>query len=192
MKRIALPFLLAAFAAASFATTLPQITLTETPASVEPGGVIGLGFTLTNNNPSDYVVLTGSDFTGTPVYGTYRDYLATGPLYVAGPSPESATITQPWNGSSMLGVGEFDTFATDPSGTTVAGSIDIHYSVFSQDPNSPTFDPGSQVGPPDNILAVPVTFVVSPEPASVALTGIALAGIVLGGIVLSLRKRRAV
>lgn len=123
MKRMTLAVLgAAAFAVSALAD---PITITLLPSSgnlvTQPGQPIGWGFTLTNTSP-DWVVLTGSEFTASPVYGTYVDYLslATAPLYVAGPAPEASTVQQAWNLGSLLGVGEFDVNATTPLGTDIS------------------------------------------------------------------------
>jgi len=152
----------------------PTLTLIPSDGSVAggPGGVVGWGFTLTNTDPSDWVVLTGSEFTGSTVYGNYVDYLSlpTAPLYVAGPAPESSTVTQDWDPSSNppLGVGEFDINSTAAPGP-ITGDIVVHYSEFSQDPNSPTFDPDTSTVIADATLTNPATINVVPEPAMLSL-----------------------
>lgn len=170
MKRI-IPAILAVFILGSCALADPAPTLTLLPLSGDvsgaPGAVVGWGFTLNYAAPSDWVVLTGSEFTGSQVQGTYVDYLS-GAFYVAGPAPESPTIVEPWNASSMLGVGEFDINATAPPGINIPGDITVHYSIYSQDPNDPNFDPGSVVVA-DATLSDPVQVAVNvPESSSLS------------------------
>src|ERR1035438_2228910 len=81
----------AALAVGAYADDL-SLTLIPVGGTVAgpPGSTVGWGFTLTDIGP-DYVVLADSYFTGTPIYGSYTDYIAS-QFYVAGPAPESATI----------------------------------------------------------------------------------------------------
>jgi hypothetical protein len=174
MKRIRLViFSAAVLAVVSAAGPLPP-TIATIPASgnvVGPAGtVVGWGFTLSNLDPSDWVVLTGSSFTGSQVQGTYVDYLSlpTAPSYVAGPVPESSTVTQTWNGVSQLGLGEFDINPTAAPGL-IGGNIVVHYSEFSQDPNDPNFDPDTSTVIADATLSAPVSISVAPEPGTIWL-----------------------
>jgi hypothetical protein len=153
----------AAFAAGAHAGVL---SLTLTPASGPvygaAGQAVGWGFTLTDNGP-DWVVLADSYFVGTPLYGSYSDYIAS-QFYVAGPTPENATVVSPWNQIAMTGTGEFDLYASDPGGVSFSGTIYVDYDLFSEDPNSPSFDPGSWVS--SGTFSDPVQVVITPEPAS--------------------------
>ncbi len=178
MKRITLSFLLAAvFAACAQPAPVPLPTLTLIPAnghvSGDPGTAVGWGFTFTYTAPSDWAVLTGSEFTGSPVYGTYVDYLSqpNAPLYVAGPAPESSSITVAWNPSAnpQLGLGEFDINSTAAMGANITGNIVVHYSIFSQDPNDQNFNPDTSTVIADATLTDPAQVNVSPEPASLLL-----------------------
>ncbi|MBV8730606.1 MAG: hypothetical protein JO336_12440 [Acidobacteriia bacterium] len=169
MNRAALTFFLAAiFAwcsqAAPVLTTLPA----SGTVSGSPGGVVGWGFTLSDNTPSEWVLLTGSQFTGSPIFGTYIDYLSSNsaPAYVVGPSPESSTIQVPWNHSTMAGLGEFDINSTAAGALTVAGNILVHYSVFSQDPLGPNFNPDTATLVADATVSVPAQVNIAPEPDS--------------------------
>jgi hypothetical protein len=174
MKRITLAILIAAAAAAGAqAATIPTLTLLPVSGNVAglPGTVVGWGFTLTFTDPSDWVILTGSEFTGSPVYGTYVDYLslASAPLYVAGPAPESSTVQQAWDSSLLLGVGEFDINPTALIDAVIKGNIVVHYSVFSMDPNDPNFNPDTSTVVADATLSAPAQVTVTPEPSSLLL-----------------------
>ena len=142
-----------------------------------PGSTVGWGFTLTDIG-SNYVVLADSYFTGTPIYGSYTDYIAS-QFYVAGPAPESATIVSPWNQIAMTGTGEFDLYPTDPANVSFTGTISIDYDLFSEDPNSPSFDPGSYVG--SGTFSDPVQVDITPEPASWILMSLPFALLMLFG-----------
>jgi hypothetical protein len=179
MKRTTLAFLvMAAFAAYAPSAPVPSITLLPSSSTGGPGSVVGWGFVLTYSAPSDWVVLTGSEFTGSQLYGTYRDYLSlpNTPLYVAGPAPENSTVQQQWNPSSNppLGVGEFDFNSTAIAPANITGNILVHYSVFSQDPNAPDFNPDTSTVVADATLSAPVQVNVAPEPASLLMMSPAL------------------
>ena len=187
MKRALLPACcLAVFTTASYAST---VSLTTLPASgsvsASPGGVVGWGFTLTDADPADWVVLNDSFFTGSTTFGNYVDYLVLpgAPLYVAGPSPESATVSQPWAPASIpsLGLGEFDINSTAPPGTVISGNIGVDYTLFSQDPNDPNFDPDSFLA--TGQLFAPVTITLTspavPEPAWGFLIDAGILGLVM-------------
>jgi hypothetical protein len=142
-----------------------SLSLTLTPASGTvadaPGTAVGWGFTVTDTGP-DWIVLDDSFFTGSPVYGTYTDYIAS-QFYVAGPAPESATIISPWNQSAQTGTGEFDLYATAPPGVSFSGTIGVDYSLFSEDPNDPNFDPDISFIS-NGTFTDPVSISATPEP----------------------------
>jgi len=150
------------------------LTIDTIPSSGDvsgyPGTVVGWGITLTDTG-SDWVVLNDSYFTGSQVNGTYVDYVASN-FYVAGPSPESPTLMESWNSGTMSGLGEFDLNATAPPGLLISGDINVDYSLFSQDPNNPDFDPDSFVS--SGTLSAAVQIQSLPEPASIGLVGLAL------------------
>lgn len=117
---------------------------------------------------------------GRPQYGTdgnYVDYLAK-EFTVINPGSSTGSVSFS-RGAPGAGTGEFDIHALAPL-TTITGAINIDYAVFSQDPNSPTFDPGSFVsaGTLSANAEVEVTSPV-PEPGSAGLTGLALLPMVI-------------
>lgn len=178
---MALAFLLAAgFSACIESAPIPAMTVLPANGSTSgsPGTAVGWGFTLSYTAPSDWVVLTGSQFTGSQVYGSYVDYLSlsNAPLYVAGPSPESSVIQVAWNpfAKPPLGLGEFDINSTALVGANISGDLVVHYSVFSEDPNSPNFDPDTSTVVADATLSEAVQVNVSPEPASLWMISTAL------------------
>ncbi len=172
-------YFVAVFATAGCASTLSLEAIPGGGAvSAGPGDVAGWGFTLTNTT-TDWVVLNDSFFTGSTVFGNYMDYLVLpgAPLYEAGPAPENSTVMQTWDGTTSppLGLGEFDLNQIVPPGTLISGQIGVDYTLFSQDPNSPTFDPASFVS--SGQFFTPVTVFVAPEPGSVLLIGAGLLGL---------------
>lgn len=157
---------LMAAAAFAFGAHADDISLTLTPANGvvagAPGQAVGWGFTLTDNSGSEWVVLADSYFVGTPLYGSYSDYIVS-QFYVAGPG-EGTTIVSPWNQTNMTGTGEFDLYPTDPS-VSFSGTIIVDYDLFSVDPNNPLFDPGTDfIG--SGTFSDPIQVDITPEPAS--------------------------
>jgi hypothetical protein len=179
--------------AAAFATCAQADTFTLTLAPTGgvvaglPGTAVGWGFTLTDTSTSNWVVLNDSYFVGSPVYGSYADYVSAA-FYVAGPAPESSTVQQAWDQTLQLGLGTFTIYGTDPVGIVTSGTINVDYSVFSQDPNSPSFDPSSFLS--SGTFSDPVQIQVAPEPASwILLIGAGLAAFMLPGLRRKLARR---
>ncbi len=164
MKAIYGVFIAAGLAVGTYAASVPSIQALPSTVQGRPGTAVGWGLTLTYTAPGDWVLLNDSFFTGSPVYGTYKDYVVN-EFIVAGPAPESSSVTVPFS-SGTAGLGEFDINAKVPY-TSVPGNIVVDYSIFSQDPNSPTFDPTSFVGSGQASAAVTVNIV--PEPGTFAL-----------------------
>ena len=168
MNRATLRFFLAA-ASAVCSQAAPVLNLLPATGSVSgsPGAAVGWGFTLTDSTPSEWVILTGSQFTGSPIFGAYVDYLSSNsaPTYVVGPAPENSTIQAAWNRSTMAGLGEFDINSTAGL-VSVPGNIVVHYSVFSADPLSPNFNPDTATVLADAAVSVPAQVNITPEPGS--------------------------
>jgi hypothetical protein len=186
MKRFLVALTLAVTAGAIGAHASP-FSLTLTHAGGEEfgpaGSAVGWSFSVTDTSPSDWIVLDDSSLTISPVYGTYTDYIAS-QFYVAGPSPESTTIISPFDQSAQTGTGEFDLFASDPLGASFSGTINVDYSVFSQDPNDPNFDPDTSfIG--NGTFKDPVSVTVTPEPPTWALLIVPFAALLAAG-----RRRR--
>ncbi|MBV9266449.1 MAG: hypothetical protein JO061_09805 [Acidobacteriaceae bacterium] len=140
-----------------------------------PGSTVGWGFTVTDS--SEYVVITGSSFTPSSLYGTYQDFTGSAALIVAGPSPENQTVSQPFDATAMSGLGAFTIFSTTPTNTKISGNLVIDYSLFSQDPNSPTFDPDTSTLVADANVSLPAAVNVAPEPLLAPVLGLALAAV---------------
>jgi hypothetical protein len=149
------------------------------------GTTVGWGFTLTNLGV-DFLVVTSSDFcVGAPTspcsnsLGTYTDFA--GPQFiVVGPSPESNSVTQTFDGSLLTGMGSF---LINPGATgSVTGEIVLTYDLYNVDPNSPTFDPTVDTVSVGNDLTASASVTVGaqtvPEPATVLLFGSGLLALV--------------
>ena len=157
-------------AVSSYAAPVPTIQALPSAVSGQPGSIVGWGLTLTYTAPADWVILNDSFFTGSQVYGTYHDYVSSENI-VAGPPPESSTITVPFSRGSS-GLGEFDIFTKVPY-TSISGNIVVDYEIFSQDPNSLTFDPSSYVG--SGQASAPLAVNIVPEPQTFGLIFVAIA-----------------
>jgi hypothetical protein len=183
MKPFALALTLA-LTAGAIGAHASSLSLTLTPASGAvagaPGSAVGWGFTLTDTT-SDWIVLDDSYLTISPVPGTYTDYIEN-QFYVGGPEPEPAIIVSPWDQSAQTGTGEFDIFASDGGGT-FSGTLSVDYTLFSEDPNSPSFDPDSFQN--NGTFNDPISVTVSPEPPTWALLIVPFAALLVAG-----RRRR--
>jgi hypothetical protein len=170
MKRVILAVVATAFAATAYAG--PMFTLIPTDATTNvPGGITGWGYDIKNTDLANFLVLNDSFASGSlaaGTYGTYVDYLASN-FIVIGPNGDSGPVA--FN-QGTSGVGEFDFNQFVPNPTHVPGDISIDYSLFSQDPNSPTFDPGSFVT--SGTVSATAEASVVPEPASELLAGLML------------------
>lgn len=154
----------------------PMLTLVPADGALRglPGSTVGWGFTLTNT--SDFLVVTGSSFTASPL-GTYEDFISSGPnLIVVGPSPESPTVTQLFDPASRMGIGAFHILDTAPAGVSIKGTLTIDYSLFSVSPNDPAFNPDLDTVVADASLSQAAAVQVLPEPGSwiLILSGIGL------------------
>jgi hypothetical protein len=178
--KIQLPLDALLIATSAYATTILTLTPTSGALTAAPGAQVGWGFTLTN--PTNFAVITSSNFclgaTGVtspctaPTFGTYTDYIANN-FTIAGPSPESPSITQSFIPASQTGVGTFLISCTAPIGATNVGQLVLTYDLYSVDPLSSTFDPNADLLSAGNFLADPASIVVAiaPEPSTCALFG---------------------
>jgi hypothetical protein len=176
-KKIMKPIIPSLFFAALFAWTAqadPTFVLVPLGGTISgnSGGVVGWGYDVTNTDPSNWVVLNDSYVTGSlasGTFGTYEDYIALNFIVI---DPISSTGSVPFD-AGTTGTGEFDIMPAVPPNTIIPGDIEIDYSVFSEDPNSPGFDPSSFVtsGTVFATAQVDVNTSTVPEPGSMWLTG---------------------
>ncbi|HXS13871.1 MAG TPA: PEP-CTERM sorting domain-containing protein [Acidobacteriaceae bacterium] len=146
-----------------------------------PGETVGWGFAI-NNTTSDFLFVNDSNFTGSGLVGTYTDFVS-GQFIVVGPPPETSSVSEAFSLSSQTGLGSFTIDSASAAGDSEAGDLEVDYSLFSQDPNSPNFDPGSFVGS-GTLKEAASVFVSSavtatPEPSTLVLafTGLVSAGL---------------
>ena len=88
----------------------------------------------------------------------------------------------------MLGVGEFDINSTALIDAVIKGNIVVHYSVFSMDPNDPSFNPDTSTVVADATLSEAAQITVTPEPSSLSLM---LSGVLLSFALVVWRHRMA-
>jgi hypothetical protein len=166
------PILPSLFLAALFAWTAqadPIFVLVPSGGTISgnSGGIVGWGYDVTNNDPANWLVLDDSFATGSlasGTFGTYMDYIAS-TFIVIDPSQSGGTVLF---SQGTSGTGEFDIDAVVPPNMVIPGSIGLDYSLFSEDPNSPTFDPSSLVtnGTVFATAQVNVNTTAVPEPGS--------------------------
>ncbi len=170
------------------------VTLTLNPLggaiSGPAGSTVGWGFTL--SNPSDFAVITSSNFClgssgisnqcAASTLGAYTDYIASN-FTIAGPQPESSVVTEAFSAAGMKGVGSFAISANAPANTMSIGQLVATYDLYSLDPLAPNFDPIADLISNGNFLAASASITVNPsttltpEPSCAAL-------FVLGGLLI--------
>jgi hypothetical protein len=156
---------------ASACQTLAASALTlDNPNLVGAAGTtVGWGFTITND--TNYLVATNSDYLTLNVYGVYTDFIfAYGIFQVVGPSPESATWSEPFDPVAHTGLGSFTINDFLPLGTLSNGHIQVTYDLYSVSPNDPNFDPTvDTLATGQKLSANASVLVATPEPATIGL-----------------------
>ena len=185
-NRIPLFFLaLCLIANAAGGTTTLDLQPLSGSVSGAPGSTVGWGFTLTND--SNYLRVSFSAFAPATPIGTYHDFTASQNI-VAGPAPESTTVSESFSASFMTGIGSFVIAPGAISGSTVTGFISIMYDLYSRSPNDPAFDPAKDfIG--SGIFNKPVTITVT-GPAAAPEGGATLLLLGSSSIALLLAKKR--
>jgi len=175
MKRnhiLATLFLAALFTGRSHAAA---ITLQLDPSNGaligQAGETVGWGFTLSNSGLG-FLLVTDTSFEPTPLsaFGFYTDLLTpqitAGPNFlVIGPAPETPSLTESFNAALQTGIGEF-TLAPTAAGQ-VTGRLVVHYSLFSESPNDPGFDPDLDTVLAEGRVSAPAS--INPEPGALVL-----------------------
>lgn len=173
------------------ATTSLTLNPTTGAISDAAGSTIGWGFTFTNT--ANFAVITDTAFCVggvitspcTNSIGTYADIAGNeSGLLIAGPSPESTSLTQSFNLGLQTGVGSFH-INTGATGS-VSGDVVVFYDLYSVDPNAAGFNPtldlltaGADV---EAVASVTVTggSTPTPEPGTLLLCGSGLLGLAAG------------
>jgi len=157
-------------AAATLLSTAAQaavLTLSSPVLAAAPGQTAGWGFTLLNDDTANYLLVTGTEFSLAPLsaFGSYLDLLASRPSFVV--LAPLASLSESYDASVGSGIGQFS-FADSATGQT-DGHIDLHYALFSVDPNSATFDPDLHAVNLDATVSAVASAQAVPEPSTWAL-----------------------
>ncbi len=166
-----------------------SVTLAVNPAS---GALVGpaasrLGWGFTLSSTVDFAVVSSSNFclgnSGVnslciaPTIGAYTDYIATN-YTIAGPVPESPSVTEAFNSVTGTGLGSFEINAGSVTGADNNGQIVLTYDLYSVDPNAPNFNPVTDLLSAGNFLTAPASVTVAapvmqsiPEPRYLWIMG---------------------
>lgn len=103
-----------------------------------PGAPVGWGYSVINNSPTEWVILTRSSFTSLPGWGNYTDFVFLPENFVMlAPSPGPGdTASQSFSATAKTGAGSF---LIDPAanvGSSVTGGIIFYYDRYDGDPTS--------------------------------------------------------
>jgi len=170
-------------AAAQLAHASALLTLSPASGVISgyAGTTIGWGYTITNTDPGEWLVL--DDFSISPAIpsylGTFTDFTAFNFILV-GPS---SAVSQDFDPVLLTGVGSFTIAPNAPTGAQFFGIV-MEYDLFSVDPTSGDFDPVLDTISTGNQLEDPAGINIVPEPAT-WLAMVAAFGL-LGGLA---RKR---
>ena len=155
-----------------------------------PGSVAGWGFTITNPDPN-YLLVTSASFCTTqvvggitfcnqfasPSLGTFTDYIAQFNFIVAGPAPESPSVSQAFNQNLLTGIGSFAINPGAVPSASFTGRILLTYDLYSRSPNDPLFDPGADLLSNGSTLTAAASVTASPEPSAFLVVAAGLAGL---------------
>ena len=176
--------LLCGAAATLLATAAQAAVLTLSPAALsgQPGDTAGWGFSLTNDDAANYLLVTGTEFTLAPpsAFGLYTDLLASRPNFVV--LAPLASLAESYDAVLSTGIGQFS-FAPSASGG-LYGKLQLNYALFSVDPNSNAFDADLHTVNFDATAFAQASALAVPEPSTWSLFGIA------GVLALGLHRRR--
>jgi hypothetical protein len=185
----------------AFSPVLPAgVLLTVIPAggavSGPAGGVVGWGFTLSND--ADYAIVNSATMIGGDSLGKFTDFISAnfvviGPAPLGQPSFSQPSWTQGFDEVAQMGLGSFEIAAGALPGDTVAPTIQVSYDLFSKSPLDPDFNPDSDLLGTNNV-SVDVSISVDapatvPEPTTWMVVG---AGLLVGFVCIRRQKRRVI
>ncbi len=128
----------------AFSPVLPAgVLLSVIPAggavSGPAGGVVGWGFTLSND--ADYAIVNSATMIGGESLGKFNDFISAN-FVIIGPAPlGQPSWTQGFDNVAQIGLGSFEIAAGALPGDTVAPTIQVSYDLFSKSPLDPDFNP---------------------------------------------------
>ena len=176
--------LLGVAAATLLATAAQAAVLSLSPATVNaaPGQTTGWGFSLLNDDTANFLLVTGTEFSLAPpsAFGSYADLLASPPSFVV--LAPLAHLSESYDATLGTGIGQFS-LAPSAQGS-LSGQIQLHYALFSVDPNSAGFDPDLHLVNPDATAFASASVGAVPEPSTWSLFGAA-------GLLVAAWRRRA-
>jgi hypothetical protein len=176
LKQIVMTAVLLVLAASLPARAL-QITLDQVDGSVTgtPGATVGWGYSVVNDSPTDWVVLTGSIFETLSTWGTYTDFVQE-PASFAVLAPGGGSFSQPFNSANSTGIGSFTIDPLALPGFTASGKIRVSYDRYTGDPMTSA----AYLGMLQELVAAEVKVAAEapvPEPGTMLLLGSGLLGI---------------
>jgi hypothetical protein len=138
-----------------------------------PGTTVGWGYTVTNDSPTDWIVLSASDFTPPPPsWGTYTDFIQNYFVLLAPAGSPGDTWTE-FNAQSQTGTGSFLIDPQANPGDTATGNIIISFDRYDGDPTNG----GNYIDAATVFASASVTVDPVPEPSTFFLLGGGLAGL---------------
>ena len=140
-----------------------------------PGQVVGWGFSLTNDDPNNYLLVTSVEFQSAINLGVFTDFLGPRPYELA----PNATGAEAFDLAQQLGIGSFAMALNAPTHTTAYGRILVTYDLYSRSIWDPAFDPDTDLVSPANSVSADAAV---PEPGTLALLA--------GGVFAAPRMRR--
>jgi hypothetical protein len=153
------------------------LTLNLSPANGAihgyPGDTVGWGYTATNDSPTDWVVLTASDFSPPYGWGTYQDFIQYYFVLLAPAGNPGDSWTESFNVLTQTGVGSFLIDSLANPGDTATGNISISFDRYDGDPTIG----GNYLGTGTVQAPASVTVDAVPEPSTFFLLGGGLAGL---------------
>jgi hypothetical protein len=128
---------------------------------------VGWGFTIANTTPGAWIEITSARFCsgasgtnsacGAIPLGVFTDIVSGFNDIVAGPSPNSTSVTQSFS-PGATGIGGFLITASSGQAT---GQIVLTYNLFSRSPQDPAFNPDTDTVSTDNFLTSPASVTVT-------------------------------
>jgi hypothetical protein len=157
------------------ASLLVDLTPAGGAVSGNPGGTVGWGYSVSNNSPTEWLVLTLSEFNPLPGWGSYTDYVALPANFVLlAPSPGPGdSASQSFSIPLQTGTGSFLIDGLAIPGTTATGNIIFSYDRYDGDPTNG----GNYIDPATTQVPASVTVLDAsavPEPSTYLLLCLSL------------------
>lgn len=196
MRRILYLTIVGLLTSALSALADPTLTLEPADGVVtgSPGDTVGWGFSITNDDPDNYLVVSFSDFceTGDPVtgpcfqsLGSYEDIIAGNGTVLANSTGGIPTeLDESFDSTNFTGLGEYLISDSAAPGAVDQGYIEVVYDLYSDNPYT---DPNAVEVQGDTFLTVPAEVMVAggvaavPEPRFALLLAFGFAILIFWG-----------